>query len=509
MRIAIRADASAAIGTGHIRRCLSLGESLRDAGAEVAFLTRALGLDLAPLIRSAGFALFQLPSPGHAFINEPGAPPHARWAGTGWREDAAESRAAIESWRPDVLILDHYAFDASWIDAIRPARKLGIVVIDDLGDRALSADIIVDHNYSDDHAYKHRISAQYRPRLMGGPRYALLSRSYQTRSDFVPGQHVTSVGVFMGGSDIANATEAACGAVRSALGPGVVVNVVSTGANPHLDRLRRFVNDDGNMSLSLDLPDLAAFFARHDLQIGAGGGATWERCCVGAPTIAIAFADNHVPVLEPLETLGVLRFSRGRGADYKTLAADIGAVASSRELRAEMSRKARALVDGRGTSRVVRAIMGLVEEQAVIGFREARDEDSDRTFAWRNHPEVRRYFHDPRELKRDEHERWWRSTVKAKDRHLLIALIDDIPAGVLRFDMQGEEAEVSIYLDPARSGHGLGRRILEAAADWATAKTDLQRLTASIKDQNLASIGAFEGAGFMRAGHHWVRRLRV
>lgn len=47
-------------------------------------------------------------------------------------------------------------------------------------------------------------------------------------------------------------------------------------------------------------PDLSAFFGRYDLQIGAGGGATWERCFVGAPTLAVAYADNHAPVLAPL-----------------------------------------------------------------------------------------------------------------------------------------------------------------------------------------------------------------
>ena len=60
-------------------------------------------------------------------------------------------------------------------------------------------------------------------------------------------------------------------------------------------------------TLTLDEPDLAAFFARHDLQIGAGGGATWERCCIGAPTIAIVVAANQSAVVPALDRLGALR----------------------------------------------------------------------------------------------------------------------------------------------------------------------------------------------------------
>lgn len=41
-RVAIRVDASAAIGTGHLKRCLSLAQALIEAGADVRFVCRAL-----------------------------------------------------------------------------------------------------------------------------------------------------------------------------------------------------------------------------------------------------------------------------------------------------------------------------------------------------------------------------------------------------------------------------------------------------------------------------------
>ncbi|MBX3633888.1 MAG: UDP-2,4-diacetamido-2,4,6-trideoxy-beta-L-altropyranose hydrolase, partial [Rubrivivax sp.] len=54
MNIAIRADASAAIGLGHLKRCLSLAQALRAQGAAVTLAWREIDLDCAPLIEAAG-----------------------------------------------------------------------------------------------------------------------------------------------------------------------------------------------------------------------------------------------------------------------------------------------------------------------------------------------------------------------------------------------------------------------------------------------------------------------
>ncbi|RYG08335.1 MAG: UDP-2,4-diacetamido-2,4,6-trideoxy-beta-L-altropyranose hydrolase, partial [Caulobacteraceae bacterium] len=307
MRICIRTDASVQIGTGHLRRCLELARELTSRGDDVTFLTRNLGLDCQPLIADAGFRAISLPAPEDAFTAEADVPPHAHWAGVSWEDDASQTIAALARLSPAVVIIDHYAFDYRWHAQVKKSIGCRIVALDDLGDRALDVDLIVDHNYSGDHWFKHRISRPFRPAILGGPTFALLSTAYRNRPEFRVREVPESVGIFMGGSDSSNHSEFAAGAVRQALGPDVFIEIVTTSANPHVDRLRSI--RDERVGLSVDLPDLAAFFQRHALQVGAGGGATWERSCIGAPTIAIAFADNHRPVLSPLDVLGVLAYS--------------------------------------------------------------------------------------------------------------------------------------------------------------------------------------------------------
>jgi RimJ/RimL family protein N-acetyltransferase len=77
--------------------------------------------------------------------------------------------------------------------------------------------------------------------------------------------------------------------------------------------------------------------------------------------------------------------------------------------------------------------------------------------------------------------------------------------GVIRFDIEGSSAEISIYLDPDQRGRGLGPATLAAGSAWiGVAREQVTRLTAVISDENAASLRAFEKAGFRRAGNVWI-----
>jgi UDP-2,4-diacetamido-2,4,6-trideoxy-beta-L-altropyranose hydrolase len=360
-RIAIRVDASVQMGTGHLRRCMTLAESLREGGYEPTFVTRDLGLDNAATLAATGHAAITLPPPNAAFASGANLPPHAAWAEVGWEHDAAQTIAALRTLAPAILVVDHYAFDSRWHEAVAGDLEAPLVAVDDLGDRPLAVSLIVDPTMAS-HADKYRLSAPWHPRILGGPQYALLAPAYSRLPAPTVRERVQTVGLFMGGSDLANASEIAWQATRSALGPAVQVTIATTSANPHKARLEDLATSDNATTLLVDLPDLAGFFASHDLQIGAGGGATWERCCAGAPTILVAFADNHLPVARPLHEMGVLLLSEDGATRPEALARDIAELAASSTRRLAMSQAGRKLVDGAGLARVRKAIDDLAQD---------------------------------------------------------------------------------------------------------------------------------------------------
>ncbi len=360
-RIAVRVDASVQMGTGHLRRCMTVARALAEAGYEVTFVTRDLGIDNAATLAAAGFAALTLPAPAAPFAAAADLPAHAAWAGIDWQADAAETAAALHGLEPAVVLVDHYAFDGRWHEAVAEGLGAKLATIDDLGDRTLAVALIVDPTLAD-HEEKHRLSAPWHPRILGGPGYAMLAPAYANLAAPVVRERVESVGIFMGGSDLANASEVAWHAIRKVLGPTVRVTIATTSANPHKAALDGLAARDAATGLLIDAPDLATFFAGHDLQIGAGGGATWERCCAGAPTILVAFADNHLPVALPLHKAGILHFSERGATDAEALARDIADLAANPARRRAMSEAGRRLVDGAGVQRIRRAIDDLAED---------------------------------------------------------------------------------------------------------------------------------------------------
>ncbi|MCY1220449.1 pseudaminic acid biosynthesis-associated protein PseG [compost metagenome] len=55
------------------------------------------------------------------------------------------------------------------------------------------------------------------------------------------------------------------------------------------------------------ISDMAERMASADLAIGAGGGTSWERCCLGLPTVLLILAENQRPAGLALENLGAVQ----------------------------------------------------------------------------------------------------------------------------------------------------------------------------------------------------------
>ena len=161
--------------------------------------------------------------------------------------------------------------------------------------------MLVDQNWAEDHAAKYadRLVRGPGTRILGGPRHALLAPAFRAAAPYAFQPQVRSIGVFMGGTDPGGASARVLQACDEAGFDGEV-EVVSTASNPHLESLRAACARRPRTTLTLDAPDLAGFFGRHDLQVGGGGGATWERCCLGAPSIAVMLAENQRSVVPAL-----------------------------------------------------------------------------------------------------------------------------------------------------------------------------------------------------------------
>jgi len=497
--IALRADASFKSGIGHVVRCLSLATALRDAGVRPVLVSRRLGIDVAKLARRANVDLIELSAPPDGFETAD-LVPHAAWAGIDWFRDADETAQVLRGQGCVRVVVDHYAFDARWHRRVAAALQVPIAAIDDLADRTLDVDLLVDHNLNNDIRVKYATRIDASTRVLSGPRYALLSPSYASLKPRDAGDSVASIGIFLGGVDAAGLSLVALRACREVAGYQGPIEIVATSANPHLERLRALSSAQPLTTLIVDAPELSAFFVSHALQIGAAGGATWERCCAGVPMLLLVAADNQLAVVPQLVACGAATaLSAEASRDVRQVGMQVKEILNDALHRQEMASCARVLVDGVGARRVALSILGYT-----LSLRPAREDDADKAHAWRNHPLTRAVSRDGRTIQLETHLQWWHHTLEDPARYLFIAQVGCIDVGVLRLDLDGDRAEVSIYLDPSYTGLGLGPWLLRAAQRHAARELMLRSLTADIRPGNRASESAFATAGFSRGDPYWT-----
>jgi UDP-2,4-diacetamido-2,4,6-trideoxy-beta-L-altropyranose hydrolase len=355
MRIVIRTDSSAEIGTGHVMRCLTLAEALRGRDAEVIFISRDLPGNVCVAIESRGFEVYRLPSDDNDACD--GLKGYARWLTVAEEIDAAQTTSVIESHAatPDWLIVDHYALGRAWERKLR-GRTAHIMVVDDLADREHDCDVLLDQNLYENYEHRYDGLVPSGCIVLAGPQFAMLREEFakaraglRTRDGAV-----RRVFVFFGGSDLTGETEKAIATARQLNRPDIHFDVVAGKANERSEQIRELCERSDNLTFHMNIANMAELMSRADLSLGAGGTTTWERCCLGLPSLTVAVADNQVEVARLSDSIGFGRYlGRTRQVTPEQMVTELQHLISHPTLLAKMSRVAMFLVDGRGTGRVV------------------------------------------------------------------------------------------------------------------------------------------------------------
>lgn len=338
-------------------RCLTLADELARRGAQISLIMRALPGHLGELVRSRGHHSVLLPAPTPDAVAPLGPPLHARWLAVPTAQDADETLAALDGSGLDWLIVDHYALDANWQRRLRRAASK-ILVIDDLADRPHDCDMLLDTTLDGADRYRELVSAQCQ-RLLG-PRFALLRPQFAAARSSQRDGSVGRVHVFYGGSDPNNLTELTVQAIAQ-VAPSLAVDVVLGQNVPpqQRERLGRSAAQLSQVATHTDVSDMAGLMARADLAFGAAGVTTWERACLGLPSLVVTVAENQRQVAAAAEQRGIVRWlGDAQEITVEGLAQALHAALAAPATLAAQSQRAFEMVDGSGASRVGAALVG-------------------------------------------------------------------------------------------------------------------------------------------------------
>ena len=314
MKAAFRTDASLLMGSGHVMRCLTLADALKAQGVECHFISREHPGHLMEIIRQRGYVVAVLPAKPSASPSDAhsprcvGEPAHAPWLGCDWQTDAQQTGTILATLQPDWLVVDHYALDQRWEVALQPHyRKL--LVIDDLADRPHHCNLLLDQNLGRrPEDYVGLVPAECE--VLAGPQYALLRpefaelRPYSLQRRQQP--QLKQLLVTMGGVDAPNATGQVLQALKDCpLPQDCRITVVMGAAAPWLAQVRDVAAQmPWPAEVLVNVNDMARCMADSDLAIGAAGSTSWERCCLGLPTLLLVLAENQAPGAQALDASG-------------------------------------------------------------------------------------------------------------------------------------------------------------------------------------------------------------
>lgn len=465
MHIVFRTDASIAIGTGHVMRCLTLASYLRERNAVVTFICREHEGNLCNLIGERGFAVIKLAA-NSVGIEVEDATVHATWLGVAWQDDAEQTRAAIidAGSKPDWLIVDHYALDNRWESEVRTS-VCRVMVIDDLADRKHDCDLLLDQNMVSKMQTRYVDKVPTACGMLLGSEYALLQPIYAEMHDRIPPREgeIKRILIFFGGVDRDNLTGRALAAFLTLNQPDIEVDVVIPTSSPHVASIRYQAAGHGNIHLHSDLPTLSTLMSKADLAVGAVGATSWERLCLGLPTLAVTLAENQRPIADELNQRGLLRWLGHQDeVDEVGFAQALGVLIQQGQ-NEDLSLRCFAAVDGEGANRVYAALT--VTATTPLLVRHARLRDEITLLEWANDPTTRRNGFSSELISPATHRIWFRNKLRdLDDCHLyIVETANNIVVGQVRFERSEQAWEVHYALAPIFRGRGLGIPLLKAA----------------------------------------------
>lgn len=315
------------VGGGHVMRSLTLAGALTDAGAECAFLAR----------------------PAVETVLDAFAPDTAR---------------TVKSEPFDAVVFDHYGLAAP--DHRACAKGRPTLVIDDLADRPLAADLVLDAGparQAEDYAGLVPPDTV----LLLGPNHAPVRPAFPALREAAlarraAGGPVTRILVSLGLTDVGGITGRVVDLLLPRIGD-IALDVVMGSGAPSLPRLRDLAGHDPRLTLHVDTQDMPRLTLGADLAVGAGGSTSWERCILALPTLTLVLADNQIAAATALEAAGASPRLDVSDADFDlAFGREMDRLIGDPALRAALSAASAQVCDGGGADRVAAAFLARIAE---------------------------------------------------------------------------------------------------------------------------------------------------
>lgn len=334
--IILRAEASLGLGGGALSRALTLARHFKKIHRSVVLVCSPETHAMAAPFLNNDVAVEEITCP----LEE-----EAKWMARRFSQAAA-------------LIVDYKEYTKEHETPCRAFAKK-IVVLDTSPSREHDCDILLDHTPG------HTVE-DYAPlvpqhcQLMLGPLYAVLKPEFaKLRPKILKERRekkLERIFISLGASDRNRVSDMAVRAVAQT-SASLEVDITFHPRDPVLPSIRHLAQDLQN-KITVHEGDVSieSLMAKADLSIGAPGMTSWERCCLGLPSLIILTSDSQRPLARYMEEKGTAQILGWHDTlSAQTVSSKIDSLRDGEKLYS-MSKNAAAQCDGLGVARLVGAI---------------------------------------------------------------------------------------------------------------------------------------------------------
>ena len=150
----------------------------------------------------------------------------------------------------------------------------------------------------------------------------------------------------------------------------LIIDILASSKAQGIEEIKSIASDitkktSHTVEIALDTQNVADFMIEADLAFGGGGTMSWERSCLGLPTILIEVSDDQALVSKNLHELGaVMRIGDMDSITVAEIDKAFETVRDNKVLLGKMSEKAFSICDGKGTENLCRILQTTIENQA-------------------------------------------------------------------------------------------------------------------------------------------------
>ena len=349
----IRADGNAKIGAGHLMRCLTIAEAVRDCAGwkkdEILFV--CADEDSAGMVEAHGFAAGVLHT-DYRFMEteleqgETAKAPVPSKGFIGWERYVRGTG--------HILLVDSYYVTDVYLEQLKRFGR--VFLMDDLQDHAYPVENVINYNLFADEAVYRRIYAGSPTKFYLGGRYVPLREQFQ-RVDYQVKDVVRNVLITTGGGD----ADGIAGEILDKIyAPDIIFHMLVGRFNPHFDRYLERAKHSSNIRIHQDVQDMAALMCGCDMAVSAGGSTIYELAAVGVPFICFSYAPNQEALTD---CVGRWSIGENTGAWHRDrekclcgIQGSFGRLCGDEMLRRQYAEKARQLIDTRGAARLAEVL---------------------------------------------------------------------------------------------------------------------------------------------------------